>query len=148
MHRHCGTNNRAPRWTFTDPCQLVNALTEVCQCQSVNASTCRFVNVSICQCQRVNMSMSTCQYIDRKVSMSICQHVDLSICSDVLFIIYNLAYESAYEFMYVILCKNYFVRIFQLSSELSMAFGSPTVGTTNCNFVGLYTIPFGFSFFF
>ena len=19
MHRHCGTNNRAPRWTFTDP---------------------------------------------------------------------------------------------------------------------------------
>ena len=21
MHRHCGTNNRAPRWTFTDPCK-------------------------------------------------------------------------------------------------------------------------------
>ena len=19
MHRHCGTNNRAPRWTFMDP---------------------------------------------------------------------------------------------------------------------------------
>ena len=19
MHRHCGTNNRAPRWAFTDP---------------------------------------------------------------------------------------------------------------------------------
>ena len=22
MHCHCGTNNRAPRWTFTDPCKL------------------------------------------------------------------------------------------------------------------------------
>ena len=21
MHRHCGTNNRAPHWTFTDPCK-------------------------------------------------------------------------------------------------------------------------------
>ena len=21
MYRHCGTNNRAPRWTFTDPCK-------------------------------------------------------------------------------------------------------------------------------
>ena len=21
MHRHCGTKNRAPRWTFTDPCK-------------------------------------------------------------------------------------------------------------------------------
>ena len=21
MHCHCGTNNRAPRWTFTDPCK-------------------------------------------------------------------------------------------------------------------------------
>ena len=21
MHFHCGTNNRAPRWTFTDPCK-------------------------------------------------------------------------------------------------------------------------------
>ena len=21
MHRHCGTNNRALRWTFTDPCK-------------------------------------------------------------------------------------------------------------------------------
>ena len=21
MHRHCGSNNRAPRWTFTDPCK-------------------------------------------------------------------------------------------------------------------------------
>ena len=21
MHRHCGTNNRAPRWTLTDPCK-------------------------------------------------------------------------------------------------------------------------------
>ena len=21
IHRHCGTNNRAPRWTFTDPCK-------------------------------------------------------------------------------------------------------------------------------
>ena len=21
MHRHCGTNNRAPRWTFTDLCK-------------------------------------------------------------------------------------------------------------------------------
>ena len=21
MHCHCGTNNRAPRWTFTDPCR-------------------------------------------------------------------------------------------------------------------------------
>ena len=21
MHGHCGTNNRAPRWTFTDPCK-------------------------------------------------------------------------------------------------------------------------------
>ena len=21
MHHHCGTNNRAPRWTFTDPCK-------------------------------------------------------------------------------------------------------------------------------
>ena len=21
MHRHCGTNNRAPRWTFTGPCK-------------------------------------------------------------------------------------------------------------------------------
>ena len=21
MHRHCGTNNRAPRWTFTEPCK-------------------------------------------------------------------------------------------------------------------------------
>ena len=21
MHRHCGTNNRAPRWTFMDPCK-------------------------------------------------------------------------------------------------------------------------------
>ena len=21
MHRHCGTNNRAPRWTFTYPCK-------------------------------------------------------------------------------------------------------------------------------
>ena len=21
MHRHCGTNNRAPWWTFTDPCK-------------------------------------------------------------------------------------------------------------------------------
>ena len=21
MHRHCGTNNRAPRWTFTDSCK-------------------------------------------------------------------------------------------------------------------------------
>ena len=21
MHSHCGTNNRAPRWTFTDPCK-------------------------------------------------------------------------------------------------------------------------------
>ena len=21
MHWHCGTNNRAPRWTFTDPCK-------------------------------------------------------------------------------------------------------------------------------
>ena len=21
MHRHCGTNNIAPRWTFTDPCK-------------------------------------------------------------------------------------------------------------------------------
>ena len=21
MHRHCGTNNRAPRWTFADPCK-------------------------------------------------------------------------------------------------------------------------------
>ena len=21
MHRHCGTNNRAPRWAFTDPCK-------------------------------------------------------------------------------------------------------------------------------
>ena len=21
MHRHCGTNNRAPQWTFTDPCK-------------------------------------------------------------------------------------------------------------------------------
>ena len=21
MHCHCGTNNRAPRWTFTDPCE-------------------------------------------------------------------------------------------------------------------------------
>ena len=20
MHCHCGTNSRAPRWTFTDPC--------------------------------------------------------------------------------------------------------------------------------
>ena len=20
MHCHCGTNNKAPRWTFTDPC--------------------------------------------------------------------------------------------------------------------------------
>ena len=23
MHSHCGTNNRAPRWTFTDPCKPV-----------------------------------------------------------------------------------------------------------------------------
>ena len=22
MHCYCGTNNRAPRWTFTDPCKL------------------------------------------------------------------------------------------------------------------------------
>ena len=22
MHCHCGTNDRAPRWTFTDPCKL------------------------------------------------------------------------------------------------------------------------------
>ena len=22
MHCHCGTNNRVPRWTFTDPCKL------------------------------------------------------------------------------------------------------------------------------
>ena len=21
MHCHCDTNNRAPRWTFTDPCK-------------------------------------------------------------------------------------------------------------------------------
>ena len=21
MHGHCGTNNRVPRWTFTDPCK-------------------------------------------------------------------------------------------------------------------------------
>ena len=21
MHCHCGTNNRAPRWIFTDPCK-------------------------------------------------------------------------------------------------------------------------------
>ena len=21
MHCHCGSNNRAPRWTFTDPCK-------------------------------------------------------------------------------------------------------------------------------
>ena len=21
MHCHCGINNRAPRWTFTDPCK-------------------------------------------------------------------------------------------------------------------------------
>ena len=21
MHCYCGTNNRAPRWTFTDPCK-------------------------------------------------------------------------------------------------------------------------------
>ena len=21
MHCHCGTNNRAPQWTFTDPCK-------------------------------------------------------------------------------------------------------------------------------
>ena len=21
MHCHCGTNNRAPRWTFADPCK-------------------------------------------------------------------------------------------------------------------------------
>ena len=21
MHSHCGTNNRAPRWTLTDPCK-------------------------------------------------------------------------------------------------------------------------------
>ena len=21
MHYHCGTNNRAPRWTFMDPCK-------------------------------------------------------------------------------------------------------------------------------
>ena len=21
IHCHCGTNNRAPRWTFTDPCK-------------------------------------------------------------------------------------------------------------------------------
>ena len=21
MHCHCGTNNRVPRWTFTDPCK-------------------------------------------------------------------------------------------------------------------------------
>ena len=21
MHCHCGTNDRAPRWTFTDPCK-------------------------------------------------------------------------------------------------------------------------------
>ena len=21
MHYHCGINNRAPRWTFTDPCK-------------------------------------------------------------------------------------------------------------------------------
>ena len=21
MHCHCGTNNRAPPWTFTDPCK-------------------------------------------------------------------------------------------------------------------------------
>ena len=21
MHCHCGTNNRAPRWTFMDPCK-------------------------------------------------------------------------------------------------------------------------------
>ena len=21
MHCHCGTNNRTPRWTFTDPCK-------------------------------------------------------------------------------------------------------------------------------
>ena len=21
MHCHCGTNNREPRWTFTDPCK-------------------------------------------------------------------------------------------------------------------------------
>ena len=21
MHHHCGTNNRAPRWTLTDPCK-------------------------------------------------------------------------------------------------------------------------------
>ena len=21
MHCHCGTNNRAPRWAFTDPCK-------------------------------------------------------------------------------------------------------------------------------
>ena len=21
MHRHCGTNNRAPRWTFTESCK-------------------------------------------------------------------------------------------------------------------------------
>ena len=21
MHRHCGTNTRAPRWTFMDPCK-------------------------------------------------------------------------------------------------------------------------------
>ena len=23
MYRHCGTNNRAPRWTFMDPCKLI-----------------------------------------------------------------------------------------------------------------------------
>ena len=31
MHCHCGTNNRAPRWTFTDPCKP-----EVRQIKSLN----------------------------------------------------------------------------------------------------------------
>ena len=25
MHCHCGTNNRAPRWTFMDPCKPVKS---------------------------------------------------------------------------------------------------------------------------
>ena len=29
MHCHCGTNNRAPRWTFTDPCKPESNMTEM-----------------------------------------------------------------------------------------------------------------------
>ena len=57
--------------------------------------------------------MSTCQYVD----VSTCRSVNMSHCSGVLFIINNLANESVYEFMYVIFCQKYFVRIFQLSPE-------------------------------